>query len=571
MNETEIPSIQEESQNMEDVVPQETLVEQTLQIDQEVDRQEEVADEGSKNQSSSGASSAPFQAFVKKFQSLTLPEEQIQYAIQFMEEVLTFAGGPRFRSFWEARQLSLPLFKESLASPLRSQLWDRYSELSKEARRLKEQLDEQNAFAAEQIEIAISALENDLEHLEEQAGRSNLADAFIFPGDLEEKTGHYTELQRKLNFLNAHASRINALRKELLKTEMRIKQKNRFFQRLSSAGDHVFPKRKELIAQVSEDFMTDVNRFIQHHFKDSASRESLYILREEIKRWQGLAKVLTLNTQVFTQTRLYLSECWDHIKVEERERKKERAQQRSVHKQNFDQVSEQIAAIKAAVEAGAGTITDHQKSLDSIVVQMRKIDLGRDELKILREALNEIRQHIQLKQRGQEELRQQQEHEKLLQKKERVDTFKERAEKLVEHHETFEAEALTQARDQLIHEMQTELSKNERLEIEKILKPLRDIITDKREKVVLDLSEDDRFALNQLQDILKQRQARRQEIKQQLEVLRKAGGSSSLDFEKAMQYNARMYEEKERLEKTNRGIEEIEHKIKELKAKLKKS
>ncbi len=83
------------------------------------------------------------------------------------------------------------------------------------------------------------------------------------------------------------------------------------------------------------------------------------------------------------------------------------------------------------------------------------------------------------------------------------------------------------------------------------------------------LSDDDRHALQQLKNILNQRKERRQEIKEQLEVLRKGAGSSSLDFEKAMSYTTQINEERERLEKANQGIAEIEDKIVELRSKLK--
>src|ERR1700733_14369049 len=71
---------------------------------------------------------------------------------------------------------------------------------------------------------------------------------------LEEKADFYTSLQAEINILNTQAARINSLRKELIKTEMRVRKKNKFFQRLSAAGDKVFPRRKELIQDVSHQF-----------------------------------------------------------------------------------------------------------------------------------------------------------------------------------------------------------------------------------------------------------------------------------------------------------------------------
>ena len=61
---------------------------------------------------------------------------------------------PHFKDFWEARRLCLPLFKENMNPKSRSLLWAEYIEISAEARKLKEILDEQSPFAVEQIELA---------------------------------------------------------------------------------------------------------------------------------------------------------------------------------------------------------------------------------------------------------------------------------------------------------------------------------------------------------------------------------------------------------------------------------
>ena len=79
-----------------------------------------------------------------------------------MELTLAQKGTPHFKSFWEARNLCVELFKQNISAAIKQPLWNKYSELSKEARRLREILDEQSAFAAEQIEIAIQALEKEI-------------------------------------------------------------------------------------------------------------------------------------------------------------------------------------------------------------------------------------------------------------------------------------------------------------------------------------------------------------------------------------------------------------------------
>lgn len=508
--------------------------------------------------------------FLKEFQEESNLEQKLQLAIDFMEKALSQGGTPHFRNFWEARRHCLPLFKENVSPTMRTQLWNRYSELSKEARRLKDILDEQSAFAVEQIEIAIKALEQEIEQFDNQPPRGGFGTELIFPHALKAKRAFYEDLQRQLNLLNAQASRINALRKELLKTEMRVRHKNKFFQRLSLAGDKVFPRRKELIKQISLQFIEDINEFIKSHFTNNLDNDSaLYVLREDIKALQGLAKVLTLNTNAFTQTRMRLSECWDQIKIKEKERKKERAQQKVAFKQNAEEVHQMIVSFKEQFEKEALSVHDANKKIDEIVAYMRKIELGRDELRVLREELNEARKPLQDKLRAEEEVKQQQEQERGRQKREKYHLLKSQVEALLNDNEGLDADQLIAERDGLLTQIaDSTLTKNEKQEIERLLKPLKDTITEKHEKALLNLSEDDRQNLKQLQDILNQRKSRRQEIKIQLETLRKTTGSSSLDFEKAMSINALISEEKERLDKINLGIKEIEVKISQLQSKI---
>lgn len=509
--------------------------------------------------------------FLKAFQENSDLDVKLQLSVDFMESSLGLGSTPHFRNFWEARRLSLPLFKENISPLLRNVLWTKYSELSKEARRLKEILDEQSAFAVEQIEIAIDALEQDINQFDEQVEKSTLNESLPFPHFLNEQKPFYFQMQKQLNILNNQASRINGLRKELLKTEMRIRQKNKFFQRLSAAGDLVFPKRKELIKQISQQFMEDVERFIQIYFTEQGFNDSLFVLREEIKSLQGLAKVLTLNTNSFTQTRMRLSNCWDKIKTEEKDRKKDRAQQKVVSKQNAEMIRESIKELNAVVEAGLeGNHTVWQNNLHDLVNKMRNVELGREEIKDLRDELHEVRKKIQDRAKGEENARLEQEELKKKQKRAKYEAFKDQIETLIKQHDQYEAEALLSERENVLSQIhESSLTKMEKQELERTLKPLRDLISEKKEQALLNLSEDDRQSLSQLQEVLQQRKERRQEVKNQIEILRKASGSSSLDFEKAMQFTTQLNEEKDRLEKMNQSVQEVEKKIAQLKSKMK--
>lgn len=506
-----------------------------------------------------------YDVFLKELEQQPDVDAKLQAAINFMEAALSHSGTPHFKSFWDARNISLELFKQNISAATRASLWTKYTELSKEARRLKEILEEQSAFAAEQIEIAIQALEKDIENNNNVLMSSPQIEFSIECKSLEKTFSYYQSVQSELNLLNAQAARINALRKELIKTEMRIRQKNKFFQRLSGAGDKVFPRRKELIKDVSQHFIEDVDTFIHENFSKGSLHDSLFFMREEIKALQGMAKLLTLNTHSFTHTRLRLSECWDKIKGFEKDRKRARAQQKAVFKQNQEAAQQKINALNEEFGSGQLSIAEALKKAEEVTAFMRQIELGREELKVLREELTKARQPILDKQKQEEQERHNQEQERDKQRKQRLVELRRDCETLLENVEASDADKLSSDREVLQEKINiSTLSKLEKQDLERLLKPLRDIISDKKERALMDLSEDDRQKLGHLKELLREKKERRQEIKNQLEVFRKAKGASGLDFEQAMNYNAQMVSEKERLDKISLGIKELEQMIGEI-------
>lgn len=506
-----------------------------------------------------------FEKFMAAFEKLPDTESKLQYAIDFMTTSLSQGGTPHFKSFWEARNICLQLFKENIPPALRSILWDKYNDLSKEARRLKEILDEQSAFAVEQIEIAVKALEDEIAGLADYLEGETDVQYDIPSIALKHNLQKYGRLQQELNFLNVQASRINSMRKELIRTEMRVRQKNKFFQRLSEAGDKVFPRRKDLIKEVSQLFMNDVDAFINAHFSKEDLTDSLFALREEVKTLQNMAKILTLNTHSFTQTRLRLSECWDKIKNEDKERKKERTLQKEVFTKNFEESMQMLKSFSENYQEQQPQPALATKQLDELVAHIRSLELGRSEIQTLKETVQAARKIIQEKihAKEQEKAHQDQEKEKL--RRNALNELRNQVEKLIKNCSSLDADAIEAERQRVLEALSSAVaSKLEKQDIERLLKPLRDIISEKRESSLLSLSDDDRQSLQQLKEVLKQRKARRQEIKTQIDLLRKTAGSSGLDFEQAMSMNDQVAAEKERLEKINQGIEEIEAKIYQL-------
>lgn len=521
----------------------------------------EQEEKGQGSEKKKGAPS-PFSDFMRAFEAEASTEGKIRLSIDFMRDTLASSGTPRFKDFWEGRRICLPLFKENISPKVRSQLWSSYIELSTEAKRLKEILDEQSAFAIEQIELAIQALERDLEHYDVILAQSEDVLLALESLSLKGKEEVYNTIQRELLLLNTLAARVNAMRKEVVKTEMRIRIKNKLLDRLSLCGDKIFPKRKELIKKVSNEFISDVDKFIASHFgEEGFEGVPLYALREEIKQLQSIAKVLTLNTHAFTETRMKLSGCWDKVKDREKERKKETLQKRQAFKENFDLVMEKIKPFAEACAAGI-SIDECNKTAAEIFDFMRTVELGRDEVRILKEEVFKAKRAPQERAREIEEERSRKEKEAETLRREKINGLKDALSALLADADSIDAEAIAAKRDAIQAEFEEiSLAKAERQIVDRLFKQLKDLIDEKKQRALLSLSEDDLKALDALKEVLDERKARRQEIKNQLEQYRKLLGGSGFDFEKAMMYREMIEAEKATLEKINASIDEIEEKI----------
>lgn len=504
-----------------------------------------------------------YEAFVEGLKRFELADDQLLYVVDFMEATLSVTHAtPHFKSFWDARTIALGLFKENISPIERVKLWDRYTALSKESRRLKLLFDEQGAFASEQIEIAVCALEKELENPEEALANMPELSFLDVCATLTPQKETYYALQRQLNLLNAQAGRITALRKELIHTEMRVKQKNKFFHRLSAAGDKVFPLRKELIARLSQQFVDDVQAFIQCYFAKETPQDSPFFLREEIKTLQGIAKEFTLNTQAFTRTRMALSDCWDKLKNFEKERKKFRSEQKEIFKGNAERIQSLLNNLAKDLESSEINDTETSHRFEEISAELRRLSLSRDELKGLREEFLNLQKSFQDKIKLEEQQRVSQ-----IQEKEKIRKFKgvelrNAIDSFMLDLDSYDVDSMIAKRDEFLQKIvELPLTKSEKQDLERLLKPVKDAIVDKKEQTLMALSDDDRQAFQQLNEILKQRLAQRSEIKSQLESIRKARGTSSLSIEQAMKYNAQEAQEKERLERVSFGIDEIKHKI----------
>lgn len=502
--------------------------------------------------------------FLQEIEQELAAEGKIHAAIEFMRDALSSGSTPRFKDFWEVRKLCLPLFKESISPKNRSLLWSDYIALSTEAKRLKEILDEKSAFAVEQIELAIQALERDLEHYSLLLSQTK-QELLPYCISLQEKKNFYEPLQNELNLLNQFVLRLQALRKETIKTEMRIRIKNRLLERLSSFGDQVFPKRKELIKKISQEFVEDVQCFIDTHFQENAKTDvPLYVLREEIKQLQSIGKILTLNSQAFTLTRLKLSECWDQIREEEKEKKKQLEERRQFFKENFNCVMEKIIPFAACCQEGL-SIEECHRQASEILEFMRTLALSKEDVRALKEEIFKAKEGPLAKLRQQEEEKRQEMIESARTRKETIEKLKTALQELIDLSPSLDIETFSANEETLLMQYkELHLSKIEKILLDPFFRQIKEVIEEKKQQALLNLSEEDKEALGKLKTALKERQQRRKEIKAQLEQDRKLLAGSGFDFEQAMLYRERIEEERASFAKIESLIEEIEERIEEI-------
>jgi archaellum component FlaC len=491
-------------------------------------------------------------AFVNEVQKLGTPDEKLERTVVFMQEVLEGGGVHQFREFWEARRLCLELFQTPIHPTVRVRLWTRYSELCREARRLKELFEEQSSYVTEQIEKAIDAIEEDFAGLSTKLTSMPEIQALRACRTIQAHLDQYQALQHELSYLNAFASRITSLRKEVLKTEIRHKQKARLLDRLRALGDGIYPRRKQAIQDVSVLFIADVDAFIQATFVGELKTHELFDGREEIKTLQGIGKLLTLSTEAFTKTRLQLSECWDSIKTVLREKKKAQTEQRQAFRHHRDEIMAELDTVKAGIEGKTLIAEDARKQLRQIDTRMHTLSLGNQDIRLIREIVRTLEALVEPKSEGSEKKACFQ--EKGGHRKRAADFFARAAEIIGFSSPLHEVEEAY--RDFVQTTCEEALSKADRLELDRLISKIRKKIEGLRYERMPSLSLE--------VDVVEQLSAlehMRADMKHQLDVWRKASGGFGCDFSEGLRYSELAEEEKARLGRIDAMIQELQERL----------
>jgi len=540
-----------------------------------------------------------------------LSEEEARVAIQQgfegMRVALARVPHPDFKKFWEVRTAAVPLLKLITDSKERSLFWDEVARLSLEAKRSKEHLEQASAFAVEQIRLAVDAIDKDLQRFDELVALIPEAAELKQCQFLKEHAEFYLKAQRELKLLTGLASKLQGLRKEVLATEMRMRDKVKFLERLSKLGDLLFPRRKELLKSVSERFLTDIGAFAEKFFPAGQMAQSAHLgaVREGIQQLQQVAKMLALAPQAFGESRTLLSGCWEQLKKREKERKEQanaekkreaegggkreagerrkrepgsgpdgrRPERRGPERRKDPAaplvlsdkgqlVAGKVRAFAEKCTAGAFLAEAAMEASEALLDEMREMRLPREEEKRLRGDLLDARRPLQdqLQQKQQALVAAREEQDRRI--AEKGAELKRQLQQLMDEADKLEIRELQERRDQIADQIPSlSLSKLERQRAEQQLARVRERIADRKEEELLAADPALAQSMQHLEQMWEERQARRLESKQQLESYRKVMGGSGLDFEKSMIYQDLCDAERARLDKLTEEIEEIEEKI----------
>lgn len=489
-----------------------------------------------------------FKTFREAFDQEKVIEAKIEKALEFMREVLSDLGKGTLKDLWDAKKLIGPLFKEKINPIKRNHLWSQYIELGDEARKVKEIKDEQAAFSIEQVEIAISALEEELTKFDALVEG---IPHFDFPKRLKKLSlseREYHKAQRELQLLKTLVSRLDGLRKEILSIDMRISHKNKILKRLSKLGDAIFPKRKELIKQVSENFIKDVETFAASRFPEGGeSKTPYYAIRDEIKGLQSLAKHLTLNTQSFTKTRKILGECWEKIKEKEKEHRETLGERLEEKKVNYEALLLKVEAFEVFCAKEENRVRSKVLEASSALQdEMKGVFLSRDHVKELKERIQKVRagalDHIDAKVKERKEAAFKE-----------IEDLKEKLKTLLHDEAKTSLEDLEKGVEEVQEAYEKlNLSQMDSHLFERQLADLKSFIFSKKEGVI---------SSEELESLYEERAAHLEIIKGQMEEYRKEMGSSNLDFEKAITYRELYDSAKIHYDTEMEALENLEEKL----------
>lgn len=437
--------------------------------------------------------------FLNHLEKAPSPEEKVTLSLAFMKACLFRDKQPFFRGFWQGREKAFENLKNLASSPL----WVDYKSLCEEFQKVKSIIDDQAAFAAEQIEIALVALKPEAEKV------------------LQEKDWpSSTQL----------IERLSSLRQEVQKSGMKARLKGSLLETINGLIESLLPLKREFKARLIE----QAALFKEKNFEDKAGQLAvrpglkMIDLQDQVKEMQAAAKALQVRS-----IRDLLGSCWAALQQAREEYKLQKTEERQAIQKKLDE-------LKEAVETGLLIDEKRQETIATI-----KARTGRKESSSFLQEMDKILEPIR---KAEEEKRQ-----STLTLQQQALTKREGKLKALE--EALEAKNLAEA-ETLFKDVTLSLS--EKLALEPLYLGLVDETARLKNQREMAQSSGDRLVLEQ---ILKRTEEAYTEAKERLDLLKKQSASSNSDFQLAWLYNQALQQHKERVETLAAELVDLEDKI----------
>ncbi|MCB1118335.1 MAG: hypothetical protein KDK65_00075, partial [Chlamydiia bacterium] len=369
-------------------------------------------------------------------------------------------------------------------------------------------------------------------------------------------------LKEELETLNLFIERLTVLRKELSESQelMWVRHKGKLFRRLSKLGDQLFALRKEKMETMARLYEEAVDNFVSTNFPNNVPKGPHKNLIREIQRLQAISRVL-MHSDVYRRTRLKLSACWDRIRESEKEKKAEDEQNRVKYAENLAPFLEKVETLDKEFQEGKKDVAACHEEMKKIERESQSKELGFREKKELKQRLFQMKRVIDQRLEKEREAAQKQHQLNEEKRKETFDKFCQKVEEVIQ-----KGEQLDEQKEVLEQEVGTlKLTKTEKLFVQRLMNQLKEKIISQHEAALLQLPDDQKQALDQLKTLLDEKQEWRQQIKSEVDALKKLNSGSGLDFEKAIEIRQLLDEEEHKLITIDEAIADIEQRISTIK------
>lgn len=308
--------------------------------------------------------------FAKEIESTDSAVDRLKKAFDFMRACLSEGIVTKRLDFLQAKQLCLGLFKTAMEPAFRYPLWRQFTEILDSAELASEIVSESSAFYLEQFTLALNDLDKKADQeptdtaftITENLGFDGTPSALeAFVRGLREEL---FALQGRLEHFRKYALRYRCLREEIIGCQMNPRDKRALLQQLKVVRAKIFPKREALTERIDTLFDEEVTQFISGALIAGEPTKPIYVLKQELKALQQIARSLALSSEGFKQARLKLTELWDLLSTVEDMRKFKLREQRAQSQLGRAEVEEQIERLQQEAT---------QLTCDALISRIKKI------------------------------------------------------------------------------------------------------------------------------------------------------------------------------------------------------